>query len=66
MPGGVDDDTIDEDVGSAVAGGLIGLRVVAMEPVRWVLVEVGGHVLDDHGLGMDSTRADIHEGCAFL
>src|SRR5207244_3836810 len=53
MPGGVDHDAIDEDVGPAIPGELVGLRVLAVETVCRGGVEDGVDVLGDTGFGVD-------------
>src|SRR5438093_9515750 len=66
VPVGVNQHAIDEDVGPAITGQLVGLGVIAVEAVCRVGVEEGVDVLDDHGFGVDPPGAHIVEGPAVL
>src|SRR5207247_9092724 len=66
MPGGVDHDTVHEDVGLAVTGELVGLGEVAVETVRGIGVQERVDVLHDDGLGVDAAGPDVRELPAVL
>src|SRR6266705_2565631 len=66
MPGGVDHDTVNKDVGLAVTGELVGLGEVAVETVRGIGVQERVDVLHDDGLGVDAAGPDVRELPAVL
>ena len=66
MPGGVDDDTVDVDLGRAITGQLVGFGEVAVEAVGRVGIEERVDVFDDDGLRVYAPGPDVYELRAVL